>query len=180
MAWIKKLYVPLSSSELVRLAAAAEAAAMPVAAWVRHQALLVVDAARKPLPLSPAALPERPPSKLTRRVGTYFTEEQFEVLGEHARACGLTVSCFTRHLILGFKPIVRRPLARSAIVALNRAGASLNQLVQLTSKGIVLTPDLTQAVAGVLEEIHALRDALLRVDATDTRKRTPNDRLEGR
>ena len=123
----------------------------------------------KPLPLSRAALTQGPAVQRTHKVSTFLTEEQFDALEEHARACGLTVSCFMRHLILGFKPIARRPLARSAIVAVNRTGASLNQLVQLTSKGIILTPDLTQAVAGVLEEIHALRDALLRADATDTR-----------
>jgi hypothetical protein len=77
----------------------------------------------------------------------------------------LTLSGFIRQLILGFKPIARRPLVRSAIVAVNRAGANLNQLLHLAGDGIVLAPDLMHAVAAVLDEIHSLRDALLRADA---------------
>lgn len=165
MARSKKLYIRLSPGELRRIVAAADSLTMPRSAWVRHQALRAAEGASKPPALFQAPSPGDASAKLTRTLRAHFTEQQFEALDEHARACGLTLSGFVRQVVLGFKPVARRPLARSAIVAVNRAGATLNQLVQLTGNGIVLTPDLMQAVATVLDEIHSLRDALLRADA---------------
>src|ERR1700687_2305003 len=126
-----------------------------------------------PPPPPPSRRPplQSPPAKLTRTAGTRFTEDQFEALEEHARACGLTVTAFIRHLVLGFNPSPRRPLVRSAIVAVNRVGNNLNQLVHLANSGIILAPDLIRAVAAVLAEIHALQDVLLRADAADSSDR---------
>jgi hypothetical protein len=166
MAKSKKLYVRLSPDELRRIVAAADSLAMPRSAWVRHQALRAAEGASKPPPLFQP--PRNPAAKLTRKLCAYFTEEQFEALDLHARACGLTHSGYMRQLVLGFKPIARRPLARSAIVAVNRVDANLNQLVQLASNGVILAPELMHAVATVLEKILPLRDALLKADATGT------------
>lgn len=168
MPRIKHLSVRVSAGEFLRLAAAAELAAMTPTAWVRHQALRTADGvSTPPPPFRPPPL-QSPPAKLTRTAGTRFTEDQFEALEEHARACGLTVTAFIRHLVLGFNPSPRRPLVRSAIVAVNRVGNNLNQLVHLANSGIILAPDLIRAVAAVLAEIHALQDVLLRADAADS------------
>jgi hypothetical protein len=169
MARGENFTIRLSLGELHRIAAVADSLTMPRSAWVRHQALRAAEGAPKPPPLFQAPSPRGDPSaKLTRTLSARFTELQFEALDQHARACGMTSSCFIRHLVLGFKPIARRPLVRSAIVAVNRAGANLNELVRLASCGIVLTPDLTHAIAAALDEIHSLRDALLRADAATT------------
>jgi uncharacterized protein (DUF1778 family) len=162
----KYLSIRLSPSELRRIVAAADSLTMPGSAWVRHQALRAAEGASKPPPLHQAFSPGDLSAKRTRTLRTRLTEQQCEALAAHARACGLTVSGFIRQLILGFKPMARRPLARSAIVAVNRVGTNLNHLVQLASSGVVLTPDLMLAVAGAMDTIHSLRDALLRADAT--------------
>jgi hypothetical protein len=168
MATGKILGVRFSPGELCRIVAAADSLMMPRSAWVRHQALRATEGASKPPPLFQAPSPGDLSTKLTRSLSARFTEQQFEALDEHARACGLTLAVLIRQLVLGFKPIARRPLARSAIVAVNRVGANLNRLVQMASSGIVLTPDLMDTVAAVLDEIHSLRDALLREDAATT------------
>ena len=161
----KYLSIRLSPGELRRIVAAADSLTMARSAWVRHQALRAAEGASKPPPLYQAPSPGDPSAKLTRTLRTRLTEQQFEALDAHARACGLTLSGFIRQLVLGFKPIARRPLARSAIVAVNRVGANLNDLVRLASSGVVLMPDLMLAVAGAMDKIHSLRDALLRADA---------------
>src|ERR1700680_323695 len=165
MARGEKLGVRFSPGELRRVVAAADSLAMPRSAWVRHEALRAAEGASKPPLLFQAPSGRNPSARLTRRLYAYFTEEQFEALEQHTRACGLTLSGFMRQLVLGFRPIARRPPARSAIVAVNRVGANLNQLLRLAGDGIVLAPDLIHAVAAVLDEIHSLRDALLRADA---------------
>jgi hypothetical protein len=166
----KQLTVRFSTGEYLRLAAAAEALAMRPTVWVRHQAVRAAAGIGKDA--SPFQAPPRhsPATKLTRGAKTNLTEEQFQAVDERARACGLTVSVFIRQLILGHRPISRRPLARSAIVAVNRASATLNQLVQLGNNGTLLTPDLMRAVARVLDEVRSLRTALLRVDAAESRE----------
>jgi hypothetical protein len=167
VARIKQLGLRLSAGEFLRLAAAAEAAAMTPTAWVRHQALRAAEGISDPAaPFQPPP-PQSPPAKLTRTAGTRFTQEQFEALDEHARACGLTPTAFIRQVVLGFHPVARRPETRSAIVAVNRVGNNLNQLVHLANSGIVLTPALLRAVAEVLAEIHALRAQLLEADSAD-------------
>jgi hypothetical protein len=163
----KCLNVRFSTSEFVRVAAAAETLAVTRAAWVRHQALRAAGGVPERRPLFQAARLKRPSARLACKVCTCFTDEEFEALDEHARACGLTVSSLGRRLILGFKPAARRPITRSAIVAVNRASAALNQLVQLGNSGALLTPDIMQAVTALRDEIHSLRDALLLADAAE-------------
>jgi len=99
-----------------------------------------------------------------------FTVKQFEVLDEHARACELTVAAFMREVLLGSIPVARRPIARSAIVAVNRAARELNPLVQLAYRGTLLAPDLMRVVTRLLDEIHMLRDALLTADDAASRQ----------
>jgi hypothetical protein len=160
--------IRLSTGELLRITATAESLAMTRTAWVRQQVLRAAEGAPKALPVLRAAPRQGPLAKLTRSVSAHLTEDQFEAVNAYARACGLTVADFLRQLILGFRPIARRPVARSAIVAVNRASASFNQLVQLGNSGTVLMPDLMHAVAVVRNEIHSLRDALLRADAAES------------
>jgi hypothetical protein len=167
MQRIKHLSIRVSAGEFLRLAAAADALAMTPTAWVRHQALCAADGASpSPAPFKPPP-PQSPPAKLARTAGTRFSDEQFAALEEHARACGLTVTAFIRQVVLGFTPSPRRPLERSAIVAVNRVGNNLNQLVHLANSGMLLPPDLLRAIAAVRAEIHALQDALFRADAAD-------------
>src|ERR1700688_1214483 len=120
MAKGKNLSVRLSPGELHRIVAAADSLAMPRSAWVRQQALRAAEGASKPPPLFQAPWRRDPSAKFTRKLFARFTEEQFEALDAYARACGLTLSGFIRQLVLGCKPIARRPLARSASVAVHR------------------------------------------------------------
>jgi hypothetical protein len=168
VARIKQLNVRVSAAEFVRLAAAAEALAMTPTAWVRHQALRAVDDTSRPSAPFHAPPPQSPPAKLTRTAGTRFTEAQFEALDHYARDCGLTLTAFIRKVVLGFKPLARRPPSQAAIVAVNRVGNNLNQLVHLAHSGILLSPDLMRAVAELLGKVHSLRDALLRADEADS------------
>jgi hypothetical protein len=160
----RRYHLRLSVSDGLLLAAAAEASAISIPAWVRQQASRVVEG----VPRAPAGFQtsplRRPSGKLRRRIYCCLRDEEFEAIHEYARACRLTLSALTRQLLLGHKPIVRQPPARAAIVAVNRACTSLNQLVQLASSGVALAPELLHAVHGLLQEIHALRDALLQAD----------------
>jgi hypothetical protein len=52
-------------------------------------------------------------------------------------------------------------LTSSAIVAVNRVGGNLNQVVKLANTGIVLPPDLLRELHAVRAEIDALRQAFL-------------------
>lgn len=122
MARIKLLGVRFSAGEFVRISASADALGMTPTAWVRHQALCSLDGKPEPAPRFQAPPVADPPAKLTRTAGTRFSEEHFEALSAHARACGLTVTAFIRKVVLGVKPIARRPEIRSAIVAVNRVG----------------------------------------------------------
>jgi hypothetical protein len=169
----KILGVRFSPGEMRRIVAAADSLMMPRSAWVRHQALRAADGASNPPSLFQAPAPGDSSAKRRHTVSAHFTQQQFEALDEHARACGLTLAGFIRLLVLGFKPIARRPLTRSAIAAVHRVGVNLHRLVHLVSSGIVPIPDLTDAVTAALAEVHSLRDALLREDAagdTDSRE----------
>jgi len=167
MARIKLLSVRLSAGEFLQVCLAAEASSMAPASWIRHQALRATEGMLEPtagLRLPPAASPAQ---NLTHIAATRFTEEQFEALVDYARACGLPLAAFLRQVALGVKPIARRPELRSAIVAVNRVGNNLNQLVKLSHTGVVLAPDLLRVVRQVLVELHALRAAFLRADTAD-------------
>jgi hypothetical protein len=165
VARIKQLGVRFSASEFVRIAEAAAAFGMTPTAWLRHQGLSALNGKQDPpgrFNVPPAAYP---PAKLTRTAGTRFTEEQFEALVAHAIACGLTPTAFIRQVVLGVKLVARRPEIRSLIVAVNRVGNNLNQLVKLANSGVVVTPDLVRAVQEVLVEMQGVRKVLFRVDA---------------
>jgi hypothetical protein len=162
VARIKLLGVRFSAGEFVRIAAAADALGITPTAWVRHQVLCALDGKQPQLPARFQAPPATsPPAKLAKTAGTRFTETQFEALGAHARACGLTTTAFIRQVVLGVKPVARIPDSRAAIVAVNRVGNNLNQLVKLAHSGVVLTPELLRVIHDVLGEIRTMRDALL-------------------
>ena len=167
MARIKLLSVRLSAGEFLAVCIAAQRSAMAPASWVRCQALRAAEGAASPAAGFQPPPPATPPSKLTHTAATRFTAEQFEALDSYARACGLPVAAFIRQLVLGVKPMARRPEARSAIVAVNRVGNNLNQLVKLANSGVILAPDLLRVVREVLVELHALRAAFFRADAAD-------------
>jgi mobilization protein MobC len=61
----------------------------------------------------------------------------------------------------GGTPIARSSEVRSAIVAVNRVGTNLNQLVKLANSGILLPPELLREIHAVRAEIGALRQAFL-------------------
>ncbi len=77
------------------------------------------------------------------------------------------MTTFIRKLVLGVKPIARIPATRSAIVAVNRVGNNLNQLVKLANSGIVLAPELVRVILEVRAEIQVLMMRLLRADSGD-------------
>jgi hypothetical protein len=166
MARIKLIGVRFSAGEFVRISALADALGMTSTAWVRHQALRAAEG--KPEP--PARFHAPPatgcPARLTHTAGTRFTEEQFEALDAHAKACGLTVTAFIRKVVLGVKPVARIPDTRRALAAVNRVGNNLNQLVKLAHSGVVLAPpDLQRVLREVLAEVLVLREKLFRADA---------------
>lgn len=161
-----RLSVLVTPGERALLAAAAEASSMTVSAWIRHQASRTAAGVSHPTgPLEPPAT-RHSPGKINRCASVRFTSDQHEAIVEHARACGLSVAALIRRLVLGGEPIARRPVVRSAIAAVHRAGVNLLQLSHLAGGGAPLTPDLMRAVADLRGEIHALRDSLFRADAT--------------
>jgi hypothetical protein len=167
VARIKLLGVRFSAGEYLRITSAAETSGLLPVAWIRSQALRALDL-QAPAPARFEPPPQATPAaRLTHTASTRFTEDQFKALGDHARACGLPVAAYIRRVVLGVNPTPRRPLAYAAIVAVNRVGNNLNQLVHLAHTGVVLAPDLLSAVAEVRRELQSLRMALLRADAAD-------------
>ncbi len=152
-----------SEAERARLAAAAQAAGMTPTAWLRHVALLHLETPTPPA--SPGPLP--PPldatlaGNLSRTVGTRFTASQYELIEERAKSCGLSVAAYVRTLVRGGTPVARRSEVRSAIVAVNRVGTNLNQLVKLANSGTPMPGALLRAVRAVGAEIDGLRQAFL-------------------
>jgi hypothetical protein len=154
---VKLLGVRFTAGEFVEIAAAADALGMTSTAWVRHQALRALDGRSEWPAWIPPSPTTEPPAKLTRTAGTRFTETQMVAHVAHSRACGLTPTAFIRRLVLGVKPIARIPAIRSALVAVNRVGTNLNQLVKLANSGVVLAPDLIRVIHEVLAEIYAVQ-----------------------
>jgi len=147
------------------LAAAAKVSSMAVTSWIRHLALrTAAGVSRPPGPFKPPAT-RHSPGKREQSATAHFTNDEFDAIVEHARACGLTAGALVRELVLGCEPIARRPVVRSAIAAVHRAGGNLLQLIHMAGGGAPLTPDEMRAVADLRDEIHSLRDALLRADA---------------
>ena len=170
MARIKLLGVRFTAGEFVQISDSADALGITPTAWVRHQALCALNGKPDPPARFHAPPAADPPAKLTRTAGTRFTEEQFVALDAHARACGLTVTAFIRKVVLGVKPVARMPATRAAIVAVNRVGNNLNQLVKVANSGVVLAPDLLRVVREVLAVIWALQERLFRADSGDDRE----------
>lgn len=168
MARLKLLGVRFSAGEFLHISASAEALGLTPTAWVRHQALRAAEGKPEPSARFVAPPNASPSAKLTHTAGTRFTEEQFEALSLHANACGLTVTAFIRKVVLGVKPVARMPAARQAIVAVNRVGNNLNQLIKLANSGVVLAPDLLRVLHGVHAEFKILREALFRADAGES------------
>jgi len=164
-----------SAPDHARLIAAAAAAGMTATAWLHRAALLHLEAlppAAPPAPSPPsppsqatlatlAALSPEPPANLARTAATRFTPDQHAAVAERARDCCLSVSAYLRLLVLGGTPIARRSEVRSAIVAVNRVGTNLNQLVKLANSGILLPPELLRELHAVRAEIGTLRQAFL-------------------
>jgi Mobilization protein NikA len=159
------LAVHVTPSERALLATAAKVSSMAVTSWIRHHALrTAAGVSRPPGPFKPPAT-RHSPGKREQSATAHFTKDEFEAIVEHARACGLTAGALVRELVLGCEPIARRPVVRSAIAAVHRAGTNLLQLIHLAGDGNPLTSDQVRAVTELRDEIHALRDALLRADA---------------
>jgi len=164
MARSAHINAAFTDAERARLAAAAAAAGMRPTTWLHRVAMLALDAAPGPPPPLPPVPPElapEPPGNLRRMAGTRFTAAQHAIIADRAKECGLSVSAYVRTVVLGGTPVVRRSEVRSAIVAVNRVGGNLNQVVKLANTGVVLPPDLLREVHAVRAEIDALRQAFL-------------------
>jgi len=154
-----------SAADHARLTAAAAAAGMTATAWLHRAALRHLDALPPaPPPAAPASLAAPspgPPAPLGRTSATRFTPDQHAAVAERAKDCCLSVAAYIRVLVLGGTPIARRSEVRSAIVAVNRVGTNLNQLVKLANSGILLPPELLREIHAVRAEIGTLRQAFL-------------------
>lgn len=155
----------VTPSERALLVAAAEASSMMVGPWIRHAALCTATGVSRPPGRFKPPAARHALGKREQSATAHFTNDEFEAIVEHARACGLTAGALIRRLVLGSEPIARRPVVRSAIAAVHRAGAILLRLIHPAGGGGPLTPDQMRAVADLRDKIQALRDALLRADA---------------
>ena len=99
-------------------------------------------------------------SRTTRTVATRLTADEHAALHDRATAAGLAVGTYLRHLLRGLPPAPRRPLTRTAVVALNRVGNNLNQLTKLAHTGVLLPRDLLATLQAVHAEVRRLREAL--------------------
>jgi len=162
----KGLYIRLAPGERALLIAAAEVSSMTATSWIRHHALRAAAGVSQPPGPFQALAARHSPGKLIHAATSNFTAEEYEAIVAHACTCGLTVAALIRKLVLGYEPMVRQPRVRSAIAAVHRAGDTLRRLLHLAGTGAPLAPDLVSAIAHLRDEIHALRDALLRADAT--------------
>ena len=169
MSRSRRISPRFSAVDHARLTAAAAAAGMTATAWLRRAALRHLDALPPapppaPSPAAPASLTAPspgPPAHLGRTSATRFTPDQHAAVAERAKDCCLSVSAYIRVLVLGGTPIARRSEVRSAIVAVNRVGTNLNQLVKLANSGILLPPELLREIHAVRAEIATLRQAFL-------------------
>ena len=171
MARSRRISPRFSAADHARLTAAAAAAGMTATAWLRRAALRHLDALPPapppaPSPAAPASMATSatspgPPVPLGRTSATRFTPEQHAAIAERAKDCCLSVAAYIRVLVLGGTPIARRSEVRSAIVAVNRVGTNLNQLVKLANSGILLPPELLREIHAVRAEIGTLRQAFL-------------------
>ncbi len=149
------------------MVALAEAAGRSPGEWAREalRQLLAGEEGRPEL-AAPMALPVPVPipvgegEALGKVVTARLSAEQGQALEAAAERCGLTVSRYVRTVLSGVVPPARRPLARSAIAALNRIGNNLNQLVHLAHEGRLLSAELIVVVGEVHAAVRALRQEL--------------------
>ncbi len=156
----------LSPAEHAALVALAEASGRSPGEWVRA-ALRPVLAGEVAAVVVPVASSVSPPGVaaeegegLGRVVTARLSAGQWQALEAAAERCGLTVSRYVRTVLAGVVPPARRPLARSAIAALNRVGNNLNQLVHLAHEGRVHSAELIVVVGEVHAAVRALRREL--------------------
>ena len=162
------LFIRLARGERALRTAAAEVSSMTATSWIRHHALRAASGVSDPPPPFQPLAARHTPGKLKHSITAHFTTDEYDAIVEHAHACGLTVGALTRRLVLGCEPIAHRPIVRSAIAAVHRAGANLLKLIHLAGDGTPPTSEQMRAVADLRDEIHTLRDALLRADAAVT------------
>jgi hypothetical protein len=169
----RRISPQFTAADHARLTAAAAAAGLTATRWLHRVAIRQLDAlpgvaAPSPPPPPPATLPAAvpplpaaPAGNLSRTAATRFAPDQHAAIAERAQLCGLTVAAYLRLLALGGTPVARRSEVRAAIVAVNRVGNNLNQLMKLANSGLVLQPDLLRETAALRAEIDALRQAFL-------------------
>jgi Bacterial mobilisation protein (MobC) len=156
----------LTPEEHAGVSAAARAGRLAPAAWCRRAVLEQLAAAAPPAAGSLAGvaggLVTKPAQAepLSRVVGARLTPSLYFDLETRAKAAGVTVGTYLRHLVRGHPPTARWPLARAAIVQLARVGNNLNQLVKLAHSGSPLPLELHATVLRVLGEVRNLRRAL--------------------
>jgi hypothetical protein len=161
----------LTPEEYAGLAAAARAGTLAPAAWCRRAILEQLAAGAPQATASIAAAMSAPVATvpagravaaepLSCVVGARLTPSQHFDLEARAKAAGVTVGTYLRHLVRGQAPTARWPLARAAIVQLARVGNNLNQLVKLAHSGTPLSPQLYGVVQQVLAEVRRVRRAL--------------------
>lgn len=86
-----------------------------------------------------------------------FTPEEWATVRERAAAIGLSPSRYLRQVALG--TALGRRINAEAVLALNRAGVNLNNLVRVAIRSD--QPLLAAEVAGVLEELRERLQGLL-------------------
>jgi hypothetical protein len=134
MARIKHVGVRLTAAEFLRVALAAEASDIRPAARLCHLPIRVVDPpAEAPTRFQapPPASPGSSLTRLTRTVGTRFTDRHFAALSEHALACGLPVAA------TGWpasSESARRPTPRSSRPLSSRASPALRLVRKKSSR----------------------------------------------
>ncbi len=145
---------------------------MPLASWIRTQAIRAAEGGSEPGDHF-VAPPGEAPARLSQPVATRLEVCHAEALRDYALACGLPVSAYIRKTLLGAQPVQRRPLARAAIVAVNRVGNNLNQLAYLAHTGVILAPELRRVLAEVLAAFQAVQNALLEADTAGPQEHGP-------
>lgn len=98
---------------------------------------------------------DKPPTQPHRTVirSARFTPEEWETVQERAATAGLSPSRFLRSVALG-APLGRR-INAEAVLALNRVGVNLNNLIRLATR--TAQPFVAAEVTGLLNQ---LRDRL--------------------
>jgi hypothetical protein len=101
----------------------------------------------------------RPGSEAFRTVirSSRYTPEEWEIVLQRAEAAGLSPSRFQRHATLG-APLGRRA-NREAVIALNRIGVNLNNLIRIAIRSG--QPLLAAEAADLFKQIRETMESLL-------------------